>query len=78
MPYRTLDDRIDGLVITFADTTTAKMLEAQLREKHDVLERQVAAKSMKMGKTMEELPAKTDEPERIKIGAGRMLASGKT
>jgi len=38
----------------------------------------VAAKSMKMGKTMEELPAKTDEPERIKIGAGRMLASGKT
>src|SRR6185369_5252677 len=37
MPYRTLDDRIDGVVITFADITTAKMLEAQLREKHAFL-----------------------------------------
>ena len=36
MPYRTLDDRIDGVVITFADITAAKKLEAQLREKHTV------------------------------------------
>jgi PAS domain-containing protein len=27
MPYRTLDDRIDGVVITFADITVAKTLE---------------------------------------------------
>ncbi len=27
MPYRTLDDRIDGLVITFTDITTAKLAE---------------------------------------------------
>ena len=31
MPYRTLDNRIDGLVITFADITAAKTLEATLR-----------------------------------------------
>ena len=31
MPYRTLDDRIDGLVLTFADITAAKTLEAKLR-----------------------------------------------
>jgi two-component system CheB/CheR fusion protein len=31
LPYRTLDDRIDGVVITFADITTAKKLEAKLR-----------------------------------------------
>src|ERR1035438_7197568 len=31
MPYRTLDDRIDGVVITFADITTAKALETTLR-----------------------------------------------
>lgn len=31
MPYRTLDDRIDGVVITFADITVAKALEAKLR-----------------------------------------------
>ena len=31
MPYRTLDDRIDGGVLTFADITVAKTLEAKLR-----------------------------------------------
>jgi two-component system CheB/CheR fusion protein len=33
MPYRTQDDRIDGLVITFSDITAAKKLEAELRER---------------------------------------------
>ena len=42
MPYRTLDDRIDGVVITFADITVAKQLEAQLREQHALLERHLA------------------------------------
>ncbi len=31
MPYRTTDDRIDGVVITFANITEAKTLEAKLR-----------------------------------------------
>ena len=31
MPYRTQDDKIDGVVITFADITVAKTLEAKLR-----------------------------------------------
>ena len=30
-PYRTLDDRIDGVVITFADITASKTLETKLR-----------------------------------------------
>ena len=47
MPYRTLDDRIDGVVITFADITVAKTLEAQLREKHAVLKKHVAGQSVK-------------------------------
>lgn len=32
MPYRTIDDRIDGLVITFTDITKAKELEAELNK----------------------------------------------
>jgi two-component system CheB/CheR fusion protein len=32
MPYRTNDDRIDGLVITFTDMTLSKRLEFQLKE----------------------------------------------
>jgi len=47
MPYRTLDDRIDGVVITFADITVAKTLEAQLRKKHAVLEKHVEEESAK-------------------------------
>ena len=47
MPYRTLDDRIDGLVITFADITVAKTLEAKLRGQHAVLEKHVARQAGK-------------------------------
>ncbi|NQX01624.1 PAS domain-containing protein, partial [bacterium] len=31
MPYRAFDERIDGVVVTFADITVAKALEAKLR-----------------------------------------------
>jgi hypothetical protein len=45
MPYRTLDDRIDGVVITFSDITVAKKLEAQLRERQSVLEKHFTEKA---------------------------------
>jgi two-component system CheB/CheR fusion protein len=47
MPYRTLDNRIDGLVITFADITAAKTLEAQLRGQHASMEKRFQAQSVK-------------------------------
>lgn len=48
MPYRTLDDRIDGVVITFADITAAKTLEAKLRAKQSDLEKCVTSQSVKL------------------------------
>jgi two-component system CheB/CheR fusion protein len=42
MPYRTLDNRIDGVVITFADITVAKTLEAELRAKQAEVKEPVA------------------------------------
>ena len=39
MPYRTLDDRIDGLVMTFTDITKAKKLEQELKEANEALRR---------------------------------------
>jgi two-component system CheB/CheR fusion protein len=45
MPYRTLDDRIDGVVITFANITVSKTLEGKLRDKHTRLEKHVAEDS---------------------------------
>jgi two-component system CheB/CheR fusion protein len=47
MPYRTLDDRIDGVVITFVDITMGKTLEAKLRSKQAGLEKRVAAQATK-------------------------------
>ncbi len=37
MPYRTLDDRIDGLVITFLNITIAKNLEIELMKANEAL-----------------------------------------
>ena len=50
MSYRTLDDRIDGVVITFSDITESKTLEAKLREKQPVLKNAVSVKAEKTGK----------------------------
>jgi len=49
MPYRTLDNRIDGVVITFANITAAKKLEARLREKHSDLEEFSAKQALELG-----------------------------
>ncbi len=46
MPYRTLDNRIDGVVITFANITDAKNLEADLRGRHRDLERSSARQAL--------------------------------
>ena len=47
MPYRTVDDRIDGVVITFTNITTSKALEAKLRGEHASLEKDIAEQSAK-------------------------------
>jgi PAS domain-containing protein len=71
MPYRTLDDRIDGVVITFADITTAKTLEAKLREKHAVLEKHVAEQSKKTAKVRTIVPARIVKRKGTKQNAGK-------
>jgi two-component system CheB/CheR fusion protein len=77
MPYRTLDDRIDGVVITFADITAAKTLEAQLREKHDILEKFVTEQSRKTEKPKDKGRVKSAETKRSAANAGNRLPSGK-
>ncbi len=62
MPYRTLDNRIDGLVITFTDITVAKTLEAQLRDQHASLEERFQAQSVKPAKTVKKSGTATETP----------------
>ena len=50
MPYRTLDDRIDGVVITFTDITTARTRETRLRENQSALEKHVAEQDVLLGR----------------------------
>ncbi len=48
MPYRTQDDRIDGVVITFANITVSKTLEAELRNTSFVLEKSVTRQTAEL------------------------------
>jgi len=48
MPYRTLDDRIDGVVITFSDISAATAKAAKLGDKHASLEKRFAQQTTKM------------------------------
>ncbi len=50
MPYRTADNWIDGVVITFMDITVAKTLEAKLRQNQIVLEENMAEQSIQLNK----------------------------
>lgn len=63
MPYRTVDDRIDGVVITFADITVAKTLEAKLRGDNARLEKGGSGQSAKRVKVMARAPS--DRPARL-------------
>jgi chemotaxis methyl-accepting protein methylase len=55
MPYRTLDDRIDGVVITFWDISTAKALEAKLQDMQVILENRLTEQSAKLDKARVDL-----------------------
>jgi chemotaxis methyl-accepting protein methylase len=60
MPYRTLEDRIDGVVITLADITVAKTLEAQLRETQHKMEKHAAVQTTELDAAMHKLQIRTD------------------
>jgi len=57
MPYRTMDNRIDGVVITFADITAAKKVEAALRETNTDLNKQSAEQGRALVRAGEQLDA---------------------
>ncbi len=55
MPYRTLENRIDGAVITFSDVTVSKTLELELRKTQAELKRRVTDKTTELDKARKDL-----------------------
>lgn len=57
LPYRSLDNVIDGVGVTFTDITASKILEAELRKTQTGLEQRVVEQGLKLERTEEELRA---------------------
>ena len=54
MPYRTLDDHIEGLVLTFNDVTKFKQVELELKEANDKLQKSDETRYRHLFKTAKE------------------------
>lgn len=73
LPYRTLDDRIDGVVLTFVDITERKQAEDALKNANDQLETRVTERTRTLTQTNERqtelmrqiLNAQEDERRRV-------------
>jgi hypothetical protein len=48
MPYRTLENMIDGVAITFTDITASKTLEGKLRTTQAAMEKHIAEQDVKL------------------------------
>ena len=69
MPYRTLENQIDGVVVTFADVTVSKTLEMELRKMQAELERRVTDKAQELDKAQKDLREKIGRRDRKGKGA---------
>ncbi|MEO6246924.1 MAG: chemotaxis protein CheB, partial [Opitutaceae bacterium] len=71
MPYRTLDDRIDGLVITFADITTSRTTATRLGEKHASLEKRFTQQTADLVKSRSGAPAPARDRKKNRGGKSK-------
>jgi len=66
MPYRTVEDHIEGVVITLVDVTALKRIEGQLRENEARLEARVAERTAERDELRRAL-AQAEEAERRRL-----------
>jgi two-component system CheB/CheR fusion protein len=77
LPYRTLENKIDGVAISFVDITVSKTLEAELRKSQADLEKHIVAQDVKLDQAGERLQAEMQRSQREKA-AGTIPGSGET
>jgi two-component system CheB/CheR fusion protein len=78
MPYRTQDNRISGVVITFADITATKKLEAAAKKTHSNLEERFTHQTAKLGKSQKNLKAEISRRPRAKPKRTRPAGTHRT
>ena len=66
MPYRTLEDKVDGLVITYIDITASKTLEEALRQAQAELEKRMVKKDQDLNKAEKRLQSEKHRDEKEK------------
>lgn len=66
MPYRTLENHVEGVAITFTDITSSKRLEGQLRPTQVGLQRHIEAQA-------QQIEERQEERREINLTASRML-----
>jgi two-component system, chemotaxis family, CheB/CheR fusion protein len=64
-PYRTSDNHIDGVVITFVDITARKQAELALQQAHDELEERVKGRTAELAEALEALRREAAEREQV-------------
>ena len=77
MPYRTLDDRIDGVVITFWDISVAKALEGKMQDIQDHLENRIAEQSAEINGAKKPAGKKPTKPKTTGKSDGKSPRSTK-
>jgi two-component system CheB/CheR fusion protein len=77
MPYRTLDDRIDGVVITFADISASRATAAKMGVQHASLEKRFATQTASLKESQQSSPAAVSAHQRKKNRAGKSAGTRK-
>jgi two-component system CheB/CheR fusion protein len=76
IPYRTMDNVIDGVVMTFGDVTTMKKLETELRTARDAMETRADDRAKVLARTQDKLKAETHRRKRAERGMDRPAGGG--
>lgn len=76
LPYRTLDDKVGGVVVTFTDVTRLKAAQYELRELNATLERRVAERTGKLRKYQQHLQSLASQVATAEQNERRRLAEG--
>lgn len=74
LPYRTLDERIDGVVITMVDVTEHTRVREELRRAGELLEDRVAERTRELATANEALRIEVAERKRSEEGRMDLLA----